>query len=81
MLASYIDVIFAQGHEDRYTLYVHASREKPVHTSPLFIGRDIRSEKVSIFTFFTFSFPSCNQCAAAADTVLQEIRKDEKLEN
>ncbi|KAJ3696265.1 hypothetical protein LUZ60_001642 [Juncus effusus] len=37
---------FFQGHEDRYTLYVHASREKPVHTSSLFIGRDIRSEKV-----------------------------------
>ncbi|XP_078176480.1 glycosyltransferase BC10-like isoform X1 [Carex rostrata] len=37
---------FFQGHEDRYTIYVHASREKTVHTSALFVGRDIRSEKV-----------------------------------
>ncbi|KAJ6808295.1 uncharacterized protein M6B38_282860 [Iris pallida] len=37
---------FFLGHEGRYSIYVHASREKPVHTSSLFIGRDIRSEKV-----------------------------------
>ncbi|KAF0894145.1 hypothetical protein E2562_034881 [Oryza meyeriana var. granulata] len=35
-----------KGHEGRYTIYVHASREKPEHVSPLFMGRDIHSEKV-----------------------------------
>ncbi|GLT76679.1 hypothetical protein SLA2020_483240 [Shorea laevis] len=37
---------FFQGHEDRFTVYVHASREKPKHVSHYFVGRDIRSEKV-----------------------------------
>ncbi|XP_062178628.1 glycosyltransferase BC10-like isoform X1 [Phragmites australis] len=37
---------FFMGHEDRYTIYVHASRDRPIHTSPIFTGRDIRSEKV-----------------------------------
>ncbi|KAL5652409.1 hypothetical protein ACJX0J_037867, partial [Zea mays] len=34
------------GHEGRYSIYVHASREKPVHTSSLFAGRDIHSDAV-----------------------------------
>ncbi|XP_040966523.1 uncharacterized protein [Gossypium hirsutum] len=34
------------GHEDRFSVYVHASREKPVHTSHYFIGRDIHRETV-----------------------------------
>ncbi|XP_039119580.1 glycosyltransferase BC10-like [Dioscorea cayenensis subsp. rotundata] len=37
---------FFLGHEDRYSIYVHASRENPVHVSPIFMGRDIRSAKV-----------------------------------
>ncbi|KAJ4758300.1 hypothetical protein LUZ62_023314 [Rhynchospora pubera] len=37
---------FFAGHDGRFSIYVHASREKPVHTSPLFIGRDIHSDKV-----------------------------------
>ncbi|KAG8043391.1 hypothetical protein GUJ93_ZPchr0458g22836 [Zizania palustris] len=37
---------FFEDHEGKYTIYVHASREKPEHFSPLFIGRDIHSEKV-----------------------------------
>ncbi|CAA7406572.1 unnamed protein product [Spirodela intermedia] len=37
---------FFQGHEGRFSIYVHASREKPVHVSPLFMNRDIRSDKV-----------------------------------
>ncbi|KQJ84453.1 uncharacterized protein LOC100845873 [Brachypodium distachyon] len=37
---------FFEGHEGKYTIYVHASREKPEHVSPLFIGRDVHSEKV-----------------------------------
>ncbi|OEL22290.1 hypothetical protein BAE44_0016692 [Dichanthelium oligosanthes] len=40
---------FLQGHEGRYSIYVHASREKPVHTSSLFAGRDIHSDAVIIF--------------------------------
>lgn len=35
-----------QGHEGKFSIYVHASRERPIHVSPLFIGRDIRSAKV-----------------------------------
>ncbi|KAF8407337.1 hypothetical protein HHK36_006464 [Tetracentron sinense] len=37
---------FFRGHEDRFSIYVHASREKPVHMSRHFVGREIRSEKV-----------------------------------
>ncbi|GMG99316.1 hypothetical protein Nepgr_001156 [Nepenthes gracilis] len=37
---------FFQGHEDRFSVYVHASGEKPVHVSRYFVGRDIRSYKV-----------------------------------
>lgn len=36
-----------QGHEGRFSVYVHASKEKPTHVSPYFVGRDIHSEKVS----------------------------------
>lgn len=36
----------SQGHEDRFSVYVHASKEKPVHTSRFFLDREIRSEKV-----------------------------------
>ncbi|XP_010928720.1 glycosyltransferase BC10 isoform X1 [Elaeis guineensis] len=37
---------FFLGHEGRFSIYVHASRENPEHASPLFVGREIRSEKV-----------------------------------
>ncbi|KAJ8763815.1 hypothetical protein K2173_003597 [Erythroxylum novogranatense] len=37
---------FFQGHEDRFSIYVHSSRERPVHVSSYFHGRDIRSHKV-----------------------------------
>ncbi|GMH06927.1 hypothetical protein Nepgr_008767 [Nepenthes gracilis] len=37
---------FFQGHEDRFSVYVHASKEKPVHISRYFIGQDIRSDTV-----------------------------------
>lgn len=39
--------MFFEGHEGRYTIYVHASREKPEHVSPIFVGREIHSEKVT----------------------------------
>ena len=35
-----------QGHEGKFTIYVHASREKPVRVSPYFVGRDIHSAPV-----------------------------------
>ncbi|XP_039064945.1 glycosyltransferase BC10-like [Hibiscus syriacus] len=38
---------FFRGHEGRFSVYVHASREKPVHYSDYFIGRDIRSDSVA----------------------------------
>ncbi|CAM8891944.1 unnamed protein product [Rhodiola kirilowii] len=38
--------MFFRGHEGKFTVYVHASREKPVHTSRYFVNRDIRSDKV-----------------------------------
>ncbi|KAG6515345.1 hypothetical protein ZIOFF_025756 [Zingiber officinale] len=38
--------VFFLGHEGKFSIYVHASREKPMYVSPLFIGRDIRSAKV-----------------------------------
>ncbi|KAJ4707674.1 Core-2/I-branching beta-1,6-N-acetylglucosaminyltransferase family protein [Melia azedarach] len=38
---------FFHGHEDRFSVYVHASSEKPVHVSRYFVGRDIHSEKVA----------------------------------
>ncbi|XP_039018699.1 glycosyltransferase BC10-like [Hibiscus syriacus] len=37
---------FFRGHEGRFSVYVHTSREKPVHTSRYFIGRDFHSETV-----------------------------------
>ncbi|KAM6554460.1 hypothetical protein CsatB_015222 [Cannabis sativa] len=36
---------FFSGHEDRFSVYVHASKESPTHVSPHFVGRDIRSDK------------------------------------
>lgn len=45
-LCYHLACLHSQGHEDRFTIYVHASREQPVHTSSLFIGRNIRSQKV-----------------------------------
>lgn len=40
--------LFPQGHEDRFSVYVHASSEKPAHVSRYFVGRDIHSEKVQV---------------------------------
>ncbi|KAK2970513.1 hypothetical protein RJ640_001718 [Escallonia rubra] len=38
--------MFFQGNEDRFSVYMHASKDKPVHTSRYFIDREIRSDKV-----------------------------------
>ncbi|KAG0468444.1 hypothetical protein HPP92_017772 [Vanilla planifolia] len=37
---------FFLGHEDRFSVYVHASREKKIRVSSFFIGRDVRSKMV-----------------------------------
>ncbi|XP_042031693.1 glycosyltransferase BC10-like [Salvia splendens] len=37
---------FFQGHEGRFSVYVHASKDKPVHFSRYFINREIRSSSV-----------------------------------
>ncbi|CAN6452686.1 unnamed protein product [Victoria cruziana] len=37
---------FFLGHEDRYSIYIHASKRKPEHHSSLFMNREIRSDKV-----------------------------------
>lgn len=38
---------FFDGHEGKFSVYVHASQEKPMHESRYFIYRDIRSDKVA----------------------------------
>ena len=40
-----------QGHEGKFSVYVHASQEKPMHESRYFINRDIRSDKVGNYKF------------------------------
>uniref|UniRef100_A0A9I9DF37 Glycosyl transferase, family 14 n=1 Tax=Cucumis melo TaxID=3656 RepID=A0A9I9DF37_CUCME len=37
---------FFNGHEDKFTVYVHASKEKPTHVSRHFLNRDIHSGQV-----------------------------------
>eukprot|EP00256_Glycine_max_P054101 XP_014620872.1 uncharacterized protein LOC100817202 isoform X3 [Glycine max] len=37
---------FFQGHEGKFSVYVHASKTKPVHVSRYFVNRDIRSDQV-----------------------------------
>ncbi|XP_027939987.1 glycosyltransferase BC10-like isoform X2 [Vigna unguiculata] len=38
--------MFFKGHEGKFSVYVHASKDKPTHVSPYFIGRDIHSAPV-----------------------------------
>lgn len=52
-----------QGHDGKFSVYVHASKEKPVHVSPYFVGREIHSEPVwgiahnlNIYKLFIDSF-------------------------
>ncbi|XP_052199440.1 glycosyltransferase BC10-like [Diospyros lotus] len=37
---------FFHGYEGKFSVYVHASKDKPVHFSRYFINREIRSDKV-----------------------------------
>ncbi|XP_059634621.1 glycosyltransferase BC10-like isoform X2 [Cornus florida] len=37
---------FFHGHDGRFSVYVHASNERPVHSSRHFMNSDIRSDKV-----------------------------------
>ncbi|XP_058785776.1 glycosyltransferase BC10-like isoform X1 [Vicia villosa] len=43
--------LFFQGHEGKFSIYVHASKEKPRHISRYFVGREIHSEPVSWGSF------------------------------
>ncbi|CAA0818733.1 Core-2/I-branching beta-1-6-N-acetylglucosaminyltransferase family protein [Striga hermonthica] len=38
---------FFQGHEGKFSVYVHASKDKPVHFSRYFLNREIRSDEVT----------------------------------
>ncbi|KAG4167658.1 hypothetical protein ERO13_A13G209100v2 [Gossypium hirsutum] len=38
--------MFFRGHEGKFSVYVHASKGKPVHVSHYFLNRDIRSDEV-----------------------------------
>ncbi|XP_014504896.1 uncharacterized protein LOC106764952 isoform X1 [Vigna radiata var. radiata] len=38
--------MFFKGHEGKFSVYVHASKDKPTHVSPYFVGRDIHSAPV-----------------------------------
>lgn len=53
LFALYLDKKFAhfscQGHEGKFSVYIHASKEKPVHDSHYFLNREIRSDEVCIF--------------------------------
>ncbi|RDY11634.1 hypothetical protein CR513_03669, partial [Mucuna pruriens] len=37
---------FFQGHEGRFSVFVHASKTKPIHMSRYFVNRNIRSDQV-----------------------------------
>ncbi|CAJ1975867.1 unnamed protein product [Sphenostylis stenocarpa] len=37
---------FFQGHEGKFSVYVHASKTKPIHVSRYFVNREIRSDQV-----------------------------------
>ncbi|KAL1210582.1 Glycosyltransferase BC10 [Cardamine amara subsp. amara] len=37
---------FFQGHEGKFSVYIHASKERPVHYSRYFVNREIRSDEV-----------------------------------
>jgi hypothetical protein len=43
--------MFFRGHENKFSVYVHASKKSPVHTSSYFVGRDIHSHKVNEFGY------------------------------
>ncbi|ESQ47495.1 hypothetical protein EUTSA_v10022311mg, partial [Eutrema salsugineum] len=38
--------LFFQGHEGKFSVYIHASKDTPVHTSRYFVNREIRSDEV-----------------------------------
>lgn len=37
-----------QGHDGKFSVYVHASKDKPAHVSRYFVNRDIRSDQVRL---------------------------------
>ena len=40
------DCFYSQGHEGKFSVYIHASKERPVHYSRYFVNREIRSDEV-----------------------------------
>lgn len=38
----------SQGHEGKFSVYIHASKETPVHYSRYFVNREIRSDEVCL---------------------------------
>ncbi|CAN7025787.1 unnamed protein product [Brassica oleracea var. botrytis] len=38
--------LFFEGHEGKFSVYIHASKDTPVHTSRYFLNREIRSDEV-----------------------------------
>jgi hypothetical protein len=39
---------FFLGHEGKFSVYIHASKERPVHYSRYFLNREIRSDEVCL---------------------------------
>ncbi|XP_054788487.1 glycosyltransferase BC10-like isoform X1 [Prosopis cineraria] len=44
---------FFEGHEGKFSVYVHTSKEKPIHKSRYFVGREIHSKPVGWGTIST----------------------------
>ncbi|WJX45708.1 hypothetical protein P8452_32569 [Trifolium repens] len=44
-----------RGHEGKFSIYIHSSKEKPVHASRYFVGREIHSEPISMVSWGSFA--------------------------
>ena len=62
MLCWSLYMLYWQGHEGKFSVYVHASKEKAVHLSRYFANREIRSDQVNLLYFLTISTYSYLQC-------------------
>ncbi|KAI3911185.1 hypothetical protein MKW92_033394 [Papaver armeniacum] len=61
---------FFDGHEGRFSVYVHASEEKPVHLSRYFVNRDIHSEKVRRLLGLAFQDPDNQHFVLLSDSCI-----------
>jgi hypothetical protein len=59
LISSYLIFTYykIQGHEGKFSIYIHASKEKPVHASIYFVGREIHSEPVSMAHMMFLGMP------------------------